>query len=247
MRLPTDTALDTDFERHNPMGLDIEVGYLADLLENDEEGAESFRDDLASLNEYLASLRLAAHHEPEQCEVFSCDMYGYSGIHYLRRIAAHLDLRSVLPPPGGEDAHKDKVVIEYNKLFDQGNAGLLAKLFRRSPKPRGFDHLMFHSDAEGYYLPQDFPSVLFPPERFEIPGGMIGSTVRLREECCRLAAALQLSLDLDHEAEEVWEAPETQGDSDVTWKRYGIESFTCLRLYKACEHSIKWQAAIVFC
>jgi hypothetical protein len=237
----------TGIERHNVMGLSIEVGYLAGLLENDEEGAESFRDDMASLNEYLASVRLPVHNEPERCEGFSCDMYGYSGIHYLRRIAAHLELRRVLPPPGGEDVSKDKVVEEYNSLIDQRSTWLIGKMFRRSPKSRGFDHLQFHSDAEGYYLPQDFASVLFPPEKFKIPGEMIGSSVRLREECRRLATALQLPLDLDHEAEEVWEATESQGDANVTWKRYGIESFTCLRLYKACEHSIKWQAAIVFC
>jgi hypothetical protein len=207
------------------MGLAVEVGYLADLLANDEEGAQSFQDDMARLNDYLASVRLPSHREPEQCEVFSWDMYGYSGIHYLRRIAAHLDLRGVLPPPGGQDASKDEVMDEYYRLADQQAPGRFGSLFRRTRRPRTFDHLLLHSDAEGYYLPQDFPSVLFPPDSFQIPGGMIGSSARLLEECKSLAAALHLPLDLDPEAEEVWEACAWQGQGDRQWRRYGIESF----------------------
>jgi hypothetical protein len=229
------------------MGLAVEVGYLADLIANDEEGADSFREDLARLNDYLASVGLPSHGEPEQCEVFSCEMYGYSGIHYLRRIAAHLDLRGVLPPPGGPDASKDKVVEQYCDLADQRQPGLLGKLFRRPARPRTFDHLLLHSDAEGYYLPQDFPSVLVPPESFQIPGEMIGSSARLLEECKRLAGALQLPLDLDPEADEVWHACDSQGQGELQWQRYGIESYICLRLCRACEHSLKQQAAVVFC
>ncbi|MFL5242013.1 MAG: hypothetical protein ACJ8FY_07885 [Gemmataceae bacterium] len=107
---------------------------------------------------------------------------------------------------------------------------------------------MQHSDAEGYYLPQDFPKVLFPPEDLEIPGGMVGSSVRLHDECKRLANWLQLPLDLDPEAEEVWEAAfDKQGEEDEVWHRYGIESFVCLRLYAASKHSMEHGAAIVFC
>jgi len=229
------------------MGLAVEVGYLADLLANDEEGAESFRQDLGRLNDYLASIGLPPHNEPENCEVCSYDIYGYSGIHYLRRVAAYLDLRGILPPPGGQDASEDKVMEEYYQLAGQQKTGLLGRFFRRAPRPRTFDHLLLHSDAEGYYLPQEFPSVLFPSESFEIPGGMIGSSWRLRDECERLAAALQLPLGLDPEAEEVWQASASQGQGDLQWQRYGIESFVCLRMYHACERSLERQAAIVFC
>jgi hypothetical protein len=229
------------------MGLALEVGYLADLLVHDEEGAASFREDLARLNDFLASEGLPAHREPEQCEVFSCDMYGYAGLHYLRRIAAHLELRGELPPPGGEDASIDDVMEEYYRLAGQDESGLFGKLFRRKPRTRGYDHLMMHSDAEGYYLPQDFPSVLFPPVVFHIAGCMVGSSARLQEECGRLAAALQVPLELDHEAEEIWQAADSQGQGDVHWQRYGIESYVCLRLYHACQHSLTQHAAIVFC
>src|SRR5262249_49437393 len=156
-------------------------------------------------------------------------------IHYLRRVAAHLDLRGILPPPGEQDASDDKVVEEYYQLATQPGPGLWGRLFRRAARARTFDHLLMHGDAEGYYLPQDFPSVLFPPESLQIPGGMIGSSARLLDECKRLAAALQLPLDLDPEGEEVWKASESQSVGDAQWKRYGIESLTCLGLYHACE------------
>jgi hypothetical protein len=196
----------------------------------------------------LASVGLPPHCEPERCEIFSCDMYGYSGIHYLRRIAAHLDLRGALPPPGGEDASKDEVMEEYYRLAGQEHeGGLLGRLFRRAPPHRTFDHLLLHSDAEGYYLPQDFSTVLFPPQSFQVPGEMVGSSTRLLDECKRLAEALQVPLDLDPEAEEVWEATNSQGHGNLQWQRYGIESFVCLRLYNACERSLEHHAAIVFC
>jgi len=216
------------------MGLSLEVGYLADLLKNDEEGAKWFQGNIQRLNTFLTSMNLPPHTEPERCDIFSCDMYGYSGLHYLRRIAAHLDLNSVLPPPGEDDPTEDPAIEQYSSsLLGQGELT--------------FDHLMLHSDAEGYYLPQDFGSVLFPPEALNIPGGMVGSSNRLREECKRLATALGLPLDLDPESEIVWEAPESQGEGETQWQRYGIESFICLRLFHACEHSIKNGAAIVFC
>jgi hypothetical protein len=228
------------------MGLALEVGYLADLLANDQEGAALFREDMARLKYYLAAIGLQLHHEPERCEVFSCDLYGYSGLHYLRRIAAHLDLRGILPRPGGKQAPEDEIMEEYYQIAGQQNPGLLGRLFRRAPRPHTFDHLLLHSDAEGSYLPQDFPLPLCPPRSFQIPGGTIGSSARLQEECKRLAAALHLPLHLDPDSEEVWQATESHGQADVQWQRYGIASFVCLRLYHGCERSIKHQAAIVF-
>ena len=81
------------------MGLCVEVGHLASLLANDQEGADWFQANLARLNVFLASIDRPPHSEPKECELLSYDMYGYSGLHYLRRIAAHLDLRGALPAP----------------------------------------------------------------------------------------------------------------------------------------------------
>jgi len=228
------------------MGLSIEVGILADLLENDEEGAQSFIEEMNKLNPFLVSCGLRAHTEPEQCPVFSADMLGYSGLHYLRRIAPHLNLRGSLPAPGGDDAAHDPILDEYYQLLNAPRPGLFGALIGRKQVRREYDHLIVHSDAEGYYLPQDFPEVLFPPEELEIPGGMIGSSPRLLDETRRLAQAIELPLDMDPEADELWKAAETQGEGDALWQRYGVESFTCLRLYHAARHSIEHSAALVF-
>jgi len=229
------------------MGLSIEVGFLTDMLSADEEGAEWFRNKIANLNAHLTSCGLPAHTEPEACPVYSADMFGYSGIHYLRRIAAHLHLRGVLPPPGGQDASKDPTLEEYYAQIGSGpKISIFGRLFGKKPPQRHFDHLMLHSDAEGFYVPQDFPEVLFPPNELEIPGGMVGSSQRLLHEVTLLAGALQLPLETDPEAEEVWAAADAQGKGPLLWQRYGVESFVCLRLLHAARQSISNSALIIF-
>jgi hypothetical protein len=82
------------------MGLNLEVGILADLKEADDDGFAYFKEQFKILNQVLSGAGLGTHVEPEELdEVFSCDMYGYSGLHYLRRIGAHLALGRPTPPP----------------------------------------------------------------------------------------------------------------------------------------------------
>lgn len=228
------------------MGLAIEVGTLADRLLHDEEGAKSFRADILVLSSYLESCGLTAHQEPEVCPLFSMEMFGYSGLHYLRRIAAHLNLRQKLPNPGDENTSQDAVLQEYFGLLTKPRGSFLNRLLGNHKTIREYDHLILHSDAEGFYVPQDFESVLFPSEHLKIPGGMVGSSQRLLAETARLAQVIELPLDLEPESEEVWEAAESQGTGKMLWQRYGIESYTCLRLYHAAKHSIAHSAVIVF-
>jgi hypothetical protein len=63
----------------------------------DEKGLScAFRD----LDAILRAHGLDGHVEPEVlAELFSCDMFGYSGIHYLRRTAAN----QALGRPTGDD------------------------------------------------------------------------------------------------------------------------------------------------
>src|SRR5262245_14801624 len=104
------------------MGLSLEVGILADLKENDEEGYASFVDEFQSLNNVLRSEGLAEHVEPDELdEVFSCDMLGYSGIHYLRRIAVHLALGKPTPAPGDQETFRN--IAYSDKYFNGFNAG----------------------------------------------------------------------------------------------------------------------------
>ena len=227
------------------MGLALEVGILADLNENDPEGAEEIRAEFQLLNRVLVRRSLPAHREPEEGPVWSASLHGYAGLHALRRVAAHLEVAGKLPAPGDDQASKDPVLARYFEAFEREESFGGVEL-GSVPGKRSFDHLIVHSDAEGYYLPQDFPDVI-PVEHHEVSGWMVGSSPRLLEECRRLAGALQLPLDLDPESDEVWNAAERQGQGKRPWERYGIESSTCLRLYTATRHSIATGAAIVFC
>lgn len=229
------------------MGLDVTVGYLNEITRDDPSFLPEISAWFDGLNAYLESVGLPPHVEPANCSEKSWQMYGYSGLHYLRRIAAYLDVHGKLPPPGDNNAPDDPMLAEYYNLANLSRGNFFDRLFRRPPKTRTFDHLMQHSDAEGFYLPLDFPDVLIPDEELEIPGQLVGSAVRLKRECERLASELKLPLDLDPEAEEVWEATETQGEGETHWQRYAIESFTCLRLYAACKYSLHTGAAVVFC
>lgn len=230
------------------MGLALVVGHLADQIENDPEGAEWFRNDMQKLNSFLATQNLPPHIEPEKCEVYWCSMLGYSGLHYLRRVAASLALQSKIPKPGNPDS--TQLDVADGDLMNDYLARLTAIYEDESKNPfkspLKFTHLICHSDTEGYYIPQDFTYVLLSPDDLGL-AEMIGSSNRLLAECEELALALELPLELDPEAEEVIEAVNNQGTGEKKWQQYGIEAFHCLRLHKAAKHSIETGAAIKFC
>jgi hypothetical protein len=224
------------------MGLSISVGILAELSTLDAEGYEYHQGQFAELNRALFAAELPPHDEPSAPRgraPWSCAMWGYSGLHYLRRIAAHLWADEPLPPPGTEEDMRDPMRDPY---VDR------ASLFSYSPAhPAAAAHLLWHSDAGGYYLPSSLPEVVFTADEFNISGGMIGSAVALQQECARLATVLGIPADLDPEDREVWECASQQGyPSAIRWREYGVETFTCLRLLRACEIALDSGCAIVF-
>ena len=230
------------------MGLALEVGVIGDLKDSDQEGYSDFANYFFNVNALLAKNGLPLHTEPEGVCSWDAEMYGYSGLHYLRRLAAYIDSGSGLPGPGNADSSDDARLEAYFGDVTGQSAGFLKSLFLKSPKfKREFDHLIVHSDAEGFYLPQDFSNVLFADESEGIPGGMIGSSVRLAAECERLASILGIPPSITKDSDELWEAAESQGEGDTIWQQYGIESFTCVALREACAVSIATGAAIVFC
>ena len=106
------------------MGLSITVGILADLLENDPEGAEFVRGDFDIINEILRQNGLPKHEEPTSLPMLrdrsGVTGFPYSFLHYLRRFyATWLDQREQpfvrrlyaewisqsdqIPPPAVED------------------------------------------------------------------------------------------------------------------------------------------------
>ncbi len=107
-----------------------------------------------------------------------------------------------------------------------------------------YDHLIHHSDCEGFYVPVDFAAVFYDKE---ITGGWVGSSQRLLEECRGIAARLGLPEDLDPWGDEVSAAVEADTEGAEGWRRYGVESFTCLQVMAAARHSIGTGAAIVLC
>ncbi len=230
------------------MGLDIVVGMLADLAESDEEGFATLKKSFDSLNGVLRSKGLPEHREPESADwvSWSAQMYGYSGLHYVRRLGAHLWSGNALPAPWGKDRPEDPVLEAIHKHGEPRASGFFGKLLGKTKSlGRPFEHLIIHSDCEGYYVPIDFERVIFCEEK-QAPGGMIGSTQRLKAELEVLAQAVELPLTLDPECEEVWDASDSPSATGPKWTRYGIESFGILRLWHACQLSLKRGAAVVF-
>jgi hypothetical protein len=230
------------------MGLSLVVGILTDLKDQDDEGADHYRTQFEAVNRALRGSKVPPHHEPEDLECsYSGDMFGYSALHHLRRIAAYSWAGLELPAPSKDLPSQDPIVEKYYNSLGERNPSLLSKLFGK-PRvaPPRYDHLMFHSDAEGYYLPQEFDEVLFPPSGLEIAGDMIGSSARLKKECEALARILKLPLDLDPDGDEVLEPDAGSGERDVPWKSYREASHACLRLLQACEFSLKHRSAVVF-
>lgn len=217
------------------MGLGLTVGFYVDPDEIDDPFC---REQLDVINRLLGAEGLPLHVEPILEEVLDFDMFGYSGLHYLRRLGAYLWKSGKLPEPGDENAADDPVISDYEDLIgvDYVHDGTR------------FDHLLWHSDCEGFYVPIEFSDVLFcdAEEHGKLAGDMLGSSFTLKKECEVIARALELPLDeIDVEDDELWEAASAQGDG-VGWKRYGIESFTCKQLHEACVQSIKYKALLVF-
>lgn len=230
------------------MGLTLVVGILADLQGSDDEGLEHYRGQFDAVNKALDAEGLPPHREPESVKgSFSADMFGYSAIHHLRLVAACSWRGRGLPAPGAKDPSQDPVVVEYNETMAGRKQPKFGRLFGKAlPTSPRYDHLMVHSDAEGYYLPQDFAEVLFPGDDLEIAGAMIGSSVRLQQECQALAKALGIPVGLDADSDELMDAVEDPPPAGPAWKIHGMATHACLTLLAACSFSLANRSAIVF-
>lgn len=232
------------------MGLALETGILSDLKTNDFEGYEYYKSQFEIIYKVLAENGIQFNYkEPEDIKddlIWSSQMYGYGGLHYLRRLSAHIWDNQSSISPGVENSDEDEILGSYfENLYTEGP-------FIYSPVSKGwfskkrktFDHLLIHSDAEGFYIPVDFDKVILDEN---ISGGFLGSTFRLKEELERLAEWLELDLSIDANSEEVFLLPESHNKSNTKWKKFAIESHSCINLYKACNESIKNKCAITFC
>lgn len=231
------------------MGLSLLVGALASLRHENQEGAEELHAQFMRMNQWLRRIGIRPHREPLDCTVWSCDMYGYVGLHFLRRFAGYLDMGLDRAPPfQGDDPITDQMYNKYfNLLLEEIREGSSVSTGAARQLGRGFDHLMMHSDCAGFYLPIGFHEVLFPPEELKIEGDMVGSSIILLKECEKLATTLGIPPGLRHEDEDVWEAAEERRADTTDWRGYAIESYTCLALMDGCRKSIATGAALQFC
>ena len=231
------------------------TGAVAIMMAEDEEGADAFRGVFRSLNEVLVEADHPPHNEPEQLEstdTFQAQLWGYSGLHYLRRVAAYLTLEGRLPDSEPVEGAADDPVLQrlyarYDDYLNHSGKGL-RQMLRRAPVKPQFEHLMLHSDAEGVYIPCTLADVIFDraqPQR-EGLGGMVGSSLSLLSECRHIGAALSLPDDLDPESDEVWENADALPAVGEPWQRFGITTFVLTRLIRACELSKRTGAAVVF-
>jgi hypothetical protein len=242
------------------MGLDIAVGVLAlEKQSADPEDVAELMEPFTQLNLVLGEAGRELHREPvEVAQTFEAQMFGYGGLHAVRRLAAWIEIEGRLPPePGGQDASEDPVLQALNQRLlqydEDANAvpvhQLLDRLLRRKTPPRsGFQHLLWHSDTEGFYVPQPFDEVVFDHAEIQRPfvGGMVGSSFRLLEDCRRLADQIELPITLDPESDILWEAAGAPSATGPLWGRYGVEAFCLARLLRASSVSIETGAAIVF-
>jgi hypothetical protein len=231
------------------MGLTLQVGLLADLVvDDDEEGLAYWQGQFDAVNRALAGRGLAPRVEPREGASSSYDMFGYAGLHHLRRAAVHLWAGEPLPPPADRDNYRppDPLQQEYAARDGVPPTGLFGWLRKERPRTVRFDHLLLHADHTGFYLPIDFEKVIFPPDGLEIPGHMIGSVPRLLGECAYLSSALDIPDGLEGESDEVMEALDEHGEGEG-WRAHAIETFTCLQLMAACRDSMRTGAALVFC
>lgn len=213
------------------MGLAVGVGSLSYLLVNDTEGAEWVEKDFDSLNRALKANGLPLHEEPKGLPELSsrsdCLSYPYSFLHCLRRFYARTRNEPDWIPTSvseHEDPSEDESIEEEFNKFES--------------------HLVCHSDCEGYYLPIDFDDIIVSEDGDEIPGDILCSSYRLKEELVTIAPKLGIYLSSDKTLSDTEASKINQEVSDegLFW----IEKLVWLSLFEATRLSIEHKTAIRF-
>ncbi|MGK5073177.1 hypothetical protein [Janthinobacterium sp. ZB1P44] len=212
------------------MGLAISVGALADLLEEDPEGAQWLVTAFEEANLLLQKAGLPQHSEPAALPQLDSramlDSFPYGFLHTLRRAYAQARLDAqwrATPLAEGEDATQDPVLEAAQDDFDS--------------------HLICHSDCEGFYFPLVFEEVIFADEENALLGGMLGSSYSLRAELVTVAPALGIFLLGDELSDEEAARINARIDDEDGLER---ELIAWLAAYEACRLSIEHKTAIVF-
>jgi hypothetical protein len=239
------------------MGLGITVGILADLLEHDEEGAEWISEQLYDVNKLLQKEGLQQHVEPTNCEVWSVDGYGYSGLHALREVAGFfwkgipISKTNMLT---GNDRTNSDILFDaaIPQLMGEKSGGFFARILGKKTLNANlpFLHLVCHSDAEGFYVPVDFPVPITPKVIRDETASIwpLGSVQQLNQELDVLIHTLEIPIGMNSQSDELFDAIESKERSknDSLWHAQPIASYSALILKEACVASLKTGAAISF-
>jgi hypothetical protein len=228
------------------MGLYVDVGQLARCVAaKDRDAVRRVKRKLKKLNEALKDVRLNEHHEPEDLkgkEPWGCKIAGLYWLTPLRRLAAHAwvsaveydrDVFETWPAPWQDDGingPEDPVLASY---YTEGRSL--------------FDHLMYHDETKGYYVPSDFYEPIYPAaELREDVGEQIGSTYGLRDDCEAVANMIGLPPDLDPTSKCFRDATSSAAKLGDGWWNYPTEAYVCLQLITACRKSIELGSVITF-
>ena len=227
------------------MGLDVMVGILPEM-EDDPEALEELEAELAELSAALVAAGLPPHEEPREApeddEPWEAQGYGYAGLHALRQVAGLVRRGAPIPRAPritGEDTPDGEALGEAVHAALTGGGALPP-----------FAHLMQHSDAAGWYVPQDFEAPVPPLEDgdFAEDMGWIGSAPRLAAEVAALAAALEIPQDMAPYDERLLAALDAGAPPDGAplWQAQPVATWTAVMLRDACRASMATGAAIVF-
>jgi hypothetical protein len=239
------------------MGLTVAVGLYAQNLAEDQEQAEFLDEPFDALNEVLTEQGMPVHEEPKSMphdQYFEAQMWGYGGLHALRRLAAFWALQGALPPPGAsyESYTDDPTSVQFGQLHEhyllnRDKRKILGLFGGPPPRPK-FQHLVLHSDAEGFYLPMAFDEVIVDFAQPQRPGlgMMIGSSAALLKECNELAVALGLPDDVDPESDDFLDLMYSPNMEGPVWQAYPVEAHSILNLMAACRASLQTGAVIQF-
>jgi hypothetical protein len=210
------------------MGLSIQVGLLSALLFDDEQdAADDLRNQFEACNRLLTRHHLPSHQEPESLGLLrgraDLDGFGYSSLHHLRLAYAHR-------------------LLNPNWTVTQSNRELRASLdpVLNAADKKKTSHLLWHSDAEGFYLPVNFKPLLIDKS---VAGLVLCSTQRLIEELTFVAPAIGVRLQDGVLSDDEAAAINKRVD-DETGPH--IEQMVWITLYEAARLGLEHRAAIVF-
>ncbi|MDI6025775.1 hypothetical protein QBK99_06170 [Corticibacterium sp. UT-5YL-CI-8] len=226
------------------MGLSISVGVVADLRHHDQDVVDGILAQFDAVNSALVSKGLPQHDDPLDCEVWSVEGNGYSGLHAVREIAGLIWKGLPIPRDvvltGSDTPNADDLFAALMPFVTGLEVGSMPP----------FAHLIAHSDAEGLYVPVDFPVPIIPDFLDERTNHLwpLGSVQRLHAELQQIATALEIPDYLDVNSDLVFDRFDEgiENTEGALWEAQPIATYSLLLLREACQRSLATGAAIYF-